>query len=195
MNGVVSRPATPDDAGALVDFVLMASEGLADLAWAGMAGPGESTREVGLRRVVRDEGAFTWRNATIFEISAAPVGGMVGFPLPPEPVAIAPDLPVGLAPLQELENLACGSWYVNILGVYPAHRGRGIGRAMLARAEEISREGGLAGTSIIVFSPNAGAERLYRREGYGEVARRRMRMPGWRHDGCEAILLVKPSGD
>lgn len=185
------RPARPDDAPYLVDFVLMAGEGLPDLAWAGMAEPGESLRDVGLRRARRDEGAFSWRNATLFEREGAVVGGLVGVRLPDAPVEIPNDYPAEFRPLQELENLACNTWYVNILGVYPEMRGQGVGRAMLARAEDIAADLGVAGMSIIVFSANPGAERLYRRTGYEEVARRRMDYPAWRHHGCEAILLTK----
>lgn len=191
MKGLSHRPATPEDAAALVDFVLMAGEGLPDMVWADMAAPGQSLRDVGLARAAREEGAFGYRNATIFEVDGTPVGGLVGYPLPDEPEEIGPDFPAAFVPLQELENLACGTWYVNILGVYPDRRGQGIGAAMLARAAEIARETGCKGLSIIVFSANPGAERLYRRSGYAERARRRMAMPGWRHDGCEAILLVK----
>ena len=38
-------------------------------------------------------------------------------------------------PLQELENLAPGTWYVNVLAAYPEHRGQGYGTALLAVAE------------------------------------------------------------
>lgn len=192
MDDLISRPATRGDLERLVDFVLMAGDGLPDLTWAAMAQEGESLRDVGLRRAARNEGVFSWRNATIFERSGEPVGGLVGTRLPDDPVPINADFPRPFVSLQELENLVCGSWYVNILGVYPEARGQGIGSAMLDRADEIARQSGAAGTSIIVFSPNAGAERLYRRSGYGEVARRRLAVPGWRHDGCEAILLAKP---
>lgn len=183
------RNATKDDVDHLVDFVLMAGEGLPDLAWAEMAEPGESLRDVGRRRAARDEGSFSWRNATIFERDGSVVAGMVGFPLPDEPVELSDAYPAAFRPLQELENLACGSWYVNILGVHDALRGQGIGTAMLDRAATIAAETGALGTSIIAFSANPGAVRLYRRSGYDEVARRRMAMPGWRHDGCDAILL------
>lgn len=189
---LISRTATRDDAPHLVDFVLMAGEGLPDLAWADMAEPGESLRDVGLRRAARDTGSFSWLNATLFERNGQVAAGMVGFPLPDEPVEMDADFPEAFRPLQELENLACGSWYINILGVYEALRGQGIGGAMLTRAEEIAAETGANGTSIIAFSANPGAVRLYRRSGYREAARRRMSYPRWQHDGCDAILLVKP---
>ena len=154
MRDLTHRPAMPADAPSLVDFVLMAGEGLPDLAWAGMAEDGESPRDVGLRRAAREEGSFSWRNATLFERDGRVVGGMVGFPLPEAPVEIAEDYPAAFRSLQELENLACGSWYVNILGVYEDLRGQGIGGAMLKRAGEIAAVTGARGTSIIAFSAN-----------------------------------------
>ena len=191
MQALNNRPASKSDLDHLVEFVLMAGEGLPDLAWAKMAEPGETLKDVGKRRAARDEGSFSWRNATVFERDGAVLGGLVGYLLPPEPEEIGPDFPAEFVPLQELENLACNTWYVNILGVYDAARGAGIGTAMLAKAEEIAAEQGADGLSIIVFSANPGAERLYRRFGFKEIARRRMSIPKWQFDGCDAILLVK----
>ena len=34
-------------------------------------------------------------------------------------------------PLQELENLAPGTWYVNVLAVHPPFRGLGLGTKLL----------------------------------------------------------------
>ena len=191
MSKLEHRAARPEDAAYLVDFVIMAGEGLPDLAWAEMAEPGESLRDVGLRRAARDAGSFSWVNATLFEQDGQVAGGLVGFPLPEEPVEIDADFPAAFRPLQELENMVCSSWYINILGVYPHLRGQGIGGEMLAFAEGIAADTGAQGTSIIAFSANPGAVRLYRRSGYDEVARRKMTYPGWRHDSCDAVLLVK----
>ena len=169
----------------------MAGEGLPDRVWADMAVAGESLRDVGLRRAARDEGAFSYTNATLFEQEGRVVGGLVGYKLPDAPEPIGDDFPTEFVPLQELENLACGTWYVNILGVYDDVRSQGVGTAMLARAEANAATEGAKGLSIIVFSSNPGAEKLYRKVGYIEVARRKMNMPKCRHDGCDAILLVK----
>lgn len=189
--GLTHRQATPEDAPALVDFVMMAGEGLPERVWEGMALPGQTAREVGLMRARRTEGMFSFRNATIFQAQDRAVGGLIGQALPQEPVPIGPDFPAGFVALQELENLACGTWYVNILGVYPEFRGQGVGAAMLARADELAQAAGCPGLSIIVFAGNTGAARLYLRSGYVERARRRITMPGFQHDGGEAVLLAK----
>ena len=55
MSRLEHRAAGPGDAGYLVDFVMMAGEGLPELAWADMAEPGESLRDVGLRRAAREQ--------------------------------------------------------------------------------------------------------------------------------------------
>lgn len=191
MSGIKARPATPEDAPYLVDVVLMAGEGLPEIVWAELAQPGEALRDVGLRRAGRGEGSFSYLNATLFERDGQVLGGMVGVRLPDRPVEIGADFPAAFVPLQELENLVCGTWYVNILGVYDEFRGQGVGSRMLEHAAEIAAQMGAAGLSIIVFSANPGAERLYRRAGFNEVARRTMSIPGWRHDGCEAILLAR----
>ncbi|MCG6882639.1 MAG: GNAT family N-acetyltransferase [Silicimonas sp.] len=192
MRGITFRPGIPEDAPDLVEIVRMAGEGLPEIVWKDMAEPGETVRDVGLRRAAGETGSFSYRNATLCELDGAVVGGVVGYMLAPEPVEIGPDFPEMFVPLQELENLVPEHWYVNILATYPEHRGKGIGAALLAFAEQLAAVRGARGMSIIVFSSNEGAERLYRRTGYREVARRRMAIPGWQHDGCDAILLVKP---
>ena len=94
-------------------------------------------------------------------------------------------------PLQELEDLVPGTWYVNVLAAYPEHRGKGYGTALLGLAEQFARQTRRRGMSIVVADTNAGARRLYERCGYREVARRRMVKEGWEHPGSEFVLLTK----
>ena len=53
-------------------------------------------------------------------------------------------------PLQELENLAPGTWYVNVLAVLPAFRGAGLGTKLLGLADDTGRKLGKRGMSVIV---------------------------------------------
>ena len=100
-------------------------------------------------------------------------------------------MPAMFVPLQELENLAPGTWYVNVLATFPAHRGSGYGSRLLGFAEARARAAGRRGLSIIVDDGNTGALRLYRRAGYRETARRRMIKEDWVNPGTDWVLLVK----
>jgi ribosomal protein S18 acetylase RimI-like enzyme len=187
------RPATPDDAQAMVDLVNYAGEGMPDYIWARIAEPGQSARDVGLERARRDSGAFTWRNTVVRDDEGTVSAALIGYPLPdvPEPGS-CDGLPPMFVPLQELEDLACGTWYINVLATYPEHRGRGFGAALLKIAESKATQTGCHGLSLIVSDANEGARRLYERHGYNAQARRTMVKDGWQNDGSEWLLMVCP---
>lgn len=163
------RPATRADAPALADLIVLASEGLSLEVWAGMAAPGESPLEVGHRRAARDVGAFSWRHALVSEERGEVAAALIGYPLPNAPEPVPPDLPAQFVPLQELEDHATGSWYVNALATFPAHRGRGHASRLLAAAAWLARPRHL---SLIASASSEGALALYRRHGFEARARR-----------------------
>lgn len=185
------RPARPEDSRALAELIDIAGEGLPSYLWARMAEPGESVWDVGERRARREQGSFSYRNATVAEIDGGVVGSLVGYGLPDLPADIGADTPAMFVPLQELENLACGSWYINVLALYPQHRGQGLGGRFLAAAEALAHNDGRRRMSIIVFDANRGARRLYERHGYRETARRPIVKEDWPCDSRESVLLVK----
>jgi ribosomal protein S18 acetylase RimI-like enzyme len=187
------RRATPDDASALAELVEMAGEGLPAQVWAGMAMPGETIWEVGQRRARREEGAFSYRNAVVVEVDGAVAATLMGYPLPPIPEPIDEStLPPMFVPLQELENLAPHTWYVNVLATYPQHRRQGHGARLLAIADRLAATSGKEGLSIIVSDANAAALRLYEHCGYRRRALRAMVKQGWENPGTAWVLLVKP---
>ena len=94
-------------------------------------------------------------------------------------------------PLQELENLAAGSWYVNVLAAYPEHRGKGLGTALLDLAGAKALKLGRPSLSIIVSDANRGARRLYERCGYREAGRRAMLKEDWINPGTHWVLLTR----
>lgn len=185
------RRATIDDAPALVDLVHFASEGLALHIWQRMAGPGGDARAIGLDRARRDTGSFTWRNAVVAAADGKVAAGVIGYALPDVAEPIPADMTPMFVPLQELENLACGTWYVNVLAAYPEHRGKGYGARLLAIADEIGEGTGCRDMSIIVSDANEGARRLYERSGYNEKGRRKKVKEDWRNPGTDWVLLVK----
>jgi ribosomal protein S18 acetylase RimI-like enzyme len=103
-------------------------------------------------------------------------------------------MPAMFVPLQELENLAPGTWYVNVLAAYPEQRGRGYGGALLAVADRLAQDAGNSGLSIIVADTNTGARKLYERYGYREAGKRRIVKEDWVHPGTDFVLLTKAAG-
>lgn len=185
------RRATPEDATALAELVNHAGEGLPLYLWGKTAGPDGDPWEIGRERARREEGSFSYRNAIIREAEGKAAACLIGYPLPDEPEPIPADMPAMFVPLQELENLAPGKWYVNVLAAMPDQRGRGHGGALLALAGEFARDAGCSGLAIIVSDANTGARRLYERTGYRETARRAMVKNGWDNPGENWVLLVK----
>lgn len=181
------------DAADLAVLVDIAAEGMAAYMWRETAGIGESPAAVGRARALREAGGFSFRNAYIAEINGAVAGAMVGYPLAGESLDLA-DVPPMVRGLVELELEVPDHWYVNVLAVYPEFRGRGIGTALLEHADALGRQAGAAGMAIIVVSGNDGAYRLYRRQGYRLLAKRRATdFPGGRPEQ-DWLLLTKPHG-
>jgi ribosomal protein S18 acetylase RimI-like enzyme len=187
------RRAMPQDAGALADLVDFASEGLALYLWRKIAGPAGDPWSVGRERAQRAEGSFSYRNAVVLEREGRILAGLIGYPLPDAPEPIPETMPPMFVPLQELENLAPGTWYVNVLAAYPDERGKGHGTRLLEVADRLAAEAGSRGLSIIVSDANTGARRLYERCGYAEVARSRKVKEDWPGAGTDWVLLVKPA--
>ena len=186
------RRASPEDAVALAELVDLAGEGLPFYLWSNMAEEGESPWDVGRRRAQREEGGFSYRNAIVVEKDRRVIACLIGYPLPDaaEPIDYA-EMPAMFVPLQELENLAPGTWYVNVLAAYAEHRGQGYGTRLLSIAERIASDLNKDGLSIIVADANIGARRLYKRCGYRQIAERPMVKEGWENPGENWVLLVK----
>ena len=186
------RRATHEDAHALAELINFAGEGLPLYLWGKMAEAGETAWDVGRRRAKREDGSFSYKNTVVVEAARKVAGCLIGYPLPdrPEPIDHN-DMPAMFVPLQELENLAPGTWYVNVVATYPEFRGQGHGTRLLSIAENMAADVSAHGLSIIVSDSNAGALRLYERCGYRHVAKRPMVKEDWDGAGENFVLLVK----
>ncbi len=95
-----------------------------------------------------------------------------------------------LQPYAELEDP--GSLYVSAVAVYPEHRGRGLGRELMAQAQARAKALDLPRISLICFEDNETAMQLYRRLGYVEVDRRPVvPHPSLQYSEGDAVLLVR----
>src|SRR5262245_23949749 len=145
-----SRPAAIDDAGLVAELINYAGEGLPLYLWGEVAEPGEAAWDIGRRRAAREEGSFSYHNATVIEHDGQWAGCLIGYEIPDNPGPIPDDMPAMFVPLQELENLAPGTWYINVLAVRPQFRSQGLGTKLLALAEETARRLGKGEMSVIV---------------------------------------------
>jgi len=186
------RLAEAKDAPALAELVNFAGEGLPLYLWDRLKQPGQTGWDVGLERARRDKSGFSYRNAVVAEIDGKCAACLIGYPQPehPEPIDYAAMPPI-FVPLQELENLAPDSWYVNVLAAYPDYRGQGLGTKLLAIADELTDATGKSGLSLIVSDANEGARRLYERCGYRDAGARPMVKESWENQGQNWILLTK----
>ncbi|MGV2125513.1 GNAT family N-acetyltransferase [Agrobacterium vitis] len=187
---ITFRPATQEDCANLVLFADMATRRLTSFLWAQMATPGQSAFEVG-RNVIRNtQGHFThFANWSVADNQGQTVGAFNGYviPEPSNSTVPAPDIVV---PLNELKNMAAGTWYISAAAIYPEYQGKGFGSLLLAEAERIARSKANDRLTLMVGSFNTGAYRLYQRCGFTEWARRPFRtFPG--SDEGEWILMVK----
>lgn len=176
----------------MAELVNIAGEGLPLYLWTRMAVQGQSPWDVGRERARRESGGFSYRNTIVREESGRVVASLIGYPVDDAPAPTDySDIPAMFVPLQQLEDMVPGTWYVNVLAAYPESRGQGIGSELLAIAEGIATSLSKRSLSIIVADTNTGARRLYERHGFSEVTRRAMVKDDWVHPGTDWVLLVK----
>lgn len=181
------RPARRSECRRVAQFYRISSDGVADYIWTKLARPGEDLLEVGRRRYEREDTPFSYENCKMVELDGEAVAMLVAFPMEVDPTYVESD-PV-LAPYSVLEEDR--SYYICGMAVEAAHRGRGIGKALLEEAERDCRRRGLSKLSLVVFEQNAGALRLYRQCGYLETRRHAVVPHPLLHYTGDAILMVK----
>ena len=169
------RPATPADCRRIAELFALASGGVSVLVWTTMADeyPGLSPIEIGEQCYARENTAFSYQNCVVAEDGGAVIGMLETFAIPEETdedhagedAEADPNDP--LAPYVDLD--VPGSWYILGVAVEPDHQDHGLGTTFLDIARRQARERGLDTMSLIVFSQNTGALRLYEREGFTVV--------------------------
>jgi ribosomal protein S18 acetylase RimI-like enzyme len=186
------RNATKQDAEHLAFLINLAGEDLPKLLWRRMADAGQEPLAFGALRAVREDGAFSYRNARILEIDGSVAGMLLSYLLPdPHDAGDLDDYPAVIRPLVELEAKAPGTWYINAIATYQQFRGRGVASALMSLGEHMARDAHASGLSLIVASENKMAHGLYVKLGYQEIESRSLvAFPGGPAGG-EWLLMVK----
>ena len=185
------RKARASDAPHLVRFINMAADNLPLHFWRKTVGPEGDPWALGEERAARESGNFSYRNAWLAEVDGSVAACLLGYAADPEPAPIEPDTPPLFVPLLELEAMAPGSWYLNVLATYEEFRGKGLGSALLVHAETIAAAAGHDTISLIAEDTHQDALRLYVAKGFREIARRPVVKEDWEVEASEWILFTK----
>ncbi len=138
--------------------------------WTKIAERGESLFEPGQRRYEQENSSFSYRNCVVVDIGNKVISMMVAFPMenPDTDDSLADnDADPVLAPFSKLEEY--DSYYIFGIAFFSNYRGRGIGKKLVALAEDNCLELGLKKLSLIVFEQNTSAKRQYENLGFKTV--------------------------
>jgi ribosomal protein S18 acetylase RimI-like enzyme len=192
------RRATPGDALVCARLLSIAAHGMAEAVYAGLV-PGQTTEEVIAERRIRAEGrASSSRNWWVAEdASGAIAGGLNAYPLDGELRPVRDDhLPAEraglLRPVVELEAEAPGTFFVNVLAVFPEYRHAGLARRLIALAEREAQGAGLRALSLTTFEQDTRLVGYYRRLGFAAVAARPLVPHARLEVAGNFILMLKP---
>lgn len=185
------RKAIASDADHLTRFINLAADDLPLHFWKKSVGPQGDPWALGRERAARETGNFSYSNAWMAEIDGQVAAGLLGYPADATPAVIEADTPPIFVPLLELEALAPGAWYLNVLATYPAFRGQGCGAALLAQAETVARDLDHRRISLIAADTHQDAQRLYRAKGFTEQASRPVVKGDWQVDATTWTLFTK----
>ncbi len=188
------RKATASDAKDLVRFINMAADDLPLHFWRKTVGPEGDALAFGQERAARATGNFSYTNAWLAEVEGAVGACLLGYAADATPGPIAPDMPPIFVPLLELEALAPGAWYLNVLATDAAFRGKGLGSALLGQAEAVAVAAGHTTISLIAADTHQDALRLYQAKGYRPIARRAVVKDDWNVSANDWILFTKTVG-
>jgi ribosomal protein S18 acetylase RimI-like enzyme len=169
------RPATAADIPDLSKLLLMATDGVVASLYEGVI-PGLTTEKIVERRLAREGTCGAYTNCWVATDGTRIAGKLHAYPLddlagdPPDPLVPEERYKV-LEAFDALDEPAAGSYYINVIAVFPDYRGRGLGTRLLDIARAEARARGLTQLSLAVFEENAGAVRLYERIGFAIAAR------------------------
>jgi ribosomal protein S18 acetylase RimI-like enzyme len=169
------RRATEADVPDLARMFIMAADGIVDALYHDLV-PGVPTEKLFEWRFTQSGSVKSYEYCWMAQqglraigmVHAFPIDGLAGAPSDPRLTA---DRLAVLAPIAMLDEQARGSYYINVVAVYPDCRGGGIGNRLLERAMSDARQQGFAEASLVVFEQNSRAVALYGRLGFKIAAR------------------------
>ena len=173
-NALLFRSATEDDCTELALMLDVAGRRLPSYLWSQEVGQGQSYFEYGREAIRTDANRNSYfKNWLVAESQSKFVGAFFGFSVEdPYPEIDLEAVPECFRPCIELEKIASGCWLLQVIAILPQHRGKGLARQLLDKAESVAKTSGTNRIALQVEEVNEVAFNTYRKNGYVEVDRR-----------------------
>ena len=172
------RMGKPEDARACAQLFIMASHGIAEAVYRDLI-PGQTTEQIIGERRIRPEGRLSsythWRVAEdgfrniAAGINALPYDDM-GQSSPDE--LLTEERIRVIAPLLELDAKAAGTYFINVVAVFPEYRHAGIARRLISLAFDDAKKAGIATVSLTTFEEDRRLVEYYCGLGFAVAASR-----------------------
>ena len=173
-NALLFRNATEDDCTELALIRDIAGRRMPSYLWSQETGQGQSYFEYGREKIRTDANSNSYfKNWLVAEFQDKFVGAFFGFSVEdPYPEIDLEAVPECFRPCIELEKIASGCWLLQVIAILPQHRGKGLARQLLDKAESVAKTSGTNRIALQVEEVNEVAFNTYRKNGYVEVDRR-----------------------
>lgn len=166
------RPAMPDDAPEMAQLIDMAGGGVYEFLLDGLV-PGLTAAEMLVPGLAGTSGSFSHRHSGVAEAKGRIVGVVHAYPVDwiktQDYTGLPPDRLAHMAAFNETQDW--GSYFLSALAVDPSWRRRGIAGRLLDWVYGRARSGGFDRVTLHVWADNTGAQHLYVKEGFQEIAR------------------------
>ena len=171
------RSALLEDAHGLAELSLMAGHGFLNVLYENVF-PGRRLEDIIVeRRILKTGSMGHLRHWLVAAGTSGSVLGAVNF-FSPEALdeiaaddAVPADRKVIFEPFQQLDSLTADSLHINMLAVFPEHRGHSIAEALVGRTIDIARAAGLPAVTLLTFEEDTRLVDYYHRLGFVTTGR------------------------
>jgi GNAT superfamily N-acetyltransferase len=189
------RPATQDDVNTIAEAAFLAGHGMFEIMYEGLL-PGHSAREAYIARRVLKPGHFShWSRWLIPETpSGEPMGGLNIFPqnllVTAEPDPLITRDRLGTLADVDVEERAVGTYYLNIVTVFPAFRGTGLGARLVDYTVSQAIAEGFDRVALATWGEDARLMRFYGNVGFRTALENRI-TPDPRLDAGSLFVVLE----
>ena len=177
----------------------MASHGMAEAVFRDLIPGWPTERIIASRRIERAGRSSSYTNWWVAQGPRSDIAGGInayalteGFRPAREELLTEERINI-LRPMIELDAEATGTFFINILAVFPQYRHAGLGRRLIGLAVQKAREAGMASVSLITFEDDSRLISYYRELGFADVTSRPIQPHECLRAKGDLVLMTMPT--